>query len=129
MLTPERYWRVPATFDEDAVPAKDFELPSEIAGQGRPPKVGDGLIIAAYCDETDTGFFRWVGTAISGGGARLQVQWRELDERIWVRARTPLLICAPFPMATRATEKSNRPRWQSGFRPSLRGGQPTARAR
>ncbi len=85
VLTPERYWRVPAAFDEDAVPAEDFELPNEIASQGRPPKVGDGLIIAAYCDETDTGFFRWVGTAISGGGARLQVQWRELDERIWVQ--------------------------------------------
>ena len=82
MLTPKYYWRRPVGFHHDAVPAEDLELPEELAKQRKPPRVGDGLILAAYCDETSTGLFRWAGAVLGEAGARLRVERRRLNERI-----------------------------------------------
>ena len=54
MLTPKYYWRGPVGLHHDVVPAEDLELPEELAKQRKPPRVGDGLILATYCDETST---------------------------------------------------------------------------
>jgi hypothetical protein len=86
MLTPKHYWRVPLDFDDDLRPSDAFALPETLACQRRAPKEGDGITAAAYCNQSFTGFFRWIGLIVGDKGAQVQVAWQEVDERIWVQS-------------------------------------------
>ncbi len=89
MRVPCRFWRIACALDhESPPPAGIFSVPECLAAQARPPKSGDGLMIAAYDPETQTGQVRWLGVAESGGGETLDVRWRATSAEIWVDTAT-----------------------------------------
>jgi hypothetical protein len=87
-LTPSRYWRIAASLDtlETQGPAH-IEIPSNLSAQTSPPKPGDGLVLASYDPQTQTGQVRYLGILrrASGAGA---TEWRAVHAEIWVDTPT-----------------------------------------
>ena len=62
MLTPSRYWRVAMPLaDLEREPSREIELPSSLTQQTAPPAIGDGLLLADYETNTQTGIVRYIG--------------------------------------------------------------------
>jgi hypothetical protein len=83
MLTPSKYWRVLCSLnDETPYPPTDFTLPESLASQSSPPTRGHGITIAAYDEDSQTGFLRWVGVVTAGTGSTRSVEWKPTTARI-----------------------------------------------
>lgn len=85
MQTPAKYWRV--SFDLDVAmqePCTNFQLPSELANQKKPPARGHGITIAAYDPAEQTGILRWLGIITGGTGLIRTVEWKPTTAQIWV---------------------------------------------
>lgn len=85
MLTPQKYWRVPCSFDsEPPKPPTEFILPEDLASHSAPPRVSHGITVAAYDEGEQTGLLRWLGLVTGITGAALTVEWKPSNAQIWV---------------------------------------------
>ena len=85
MLTPARYWRVAKSLDElDRAPLAEFALPSSLMEQTAPPTIGDGILLAHYDHNTQTGLVRYVGLIRSRNPRSITVDWLPTMNEIWV---------------------------------------------
>ena len=85
MLTPSKYWRIACGLDSETTePPSLYSLPHALAAQTNSPKIGDGLVLAAYVEDDRTGLLRYLGLVSSGVGAVLTVQWKSVEAEIWV---------------------------------------------
>ena len=80
MLTPPVYWRV-AISDSSEPPSSNFSPPQALASQGRPPKKGDGIILAGYDQEAKTGLIEHLGIITAGQGASVAVDWKPVNDK------------------------------------------------
>lgn len=85
MLTPPRYWRVAASITElQNEPAQEYEMPRSLSEQTVPPTVGDGVLLADYDSETQTGLVRFLGVIRSRSIRCVTVDWFATNTEIWV---------------------------------------------
>lgn len=85
MLTPSKYWRVPAVLNAEVQrPPKNFILPDALVNQKAPPSAGHGIAIAAYDEHETMGHFLWLGIVKNGSGSVREVDWRPTSAQIWV---------------------------------------------
>ncbi|WP_062469502.1 GIY-YIG nuclease family protein [Variovorax boronicumulans] len=85
MLTPSRYWRIAQTVEDlSSDPPREFTVPENLSSQTKPPAVGDGLLLAAYDNSTNTGLIGHMGLVTGRIGTALTVNWRATRAEIWV---------------------------------------------
>lgn len=85
MLTPSRFWRVAKSVSElQSDPPNVLELPACLQEQRVPPSVGDGLLLADYDREAQTGQIRYLGIIQGCDGDGVRVDWRSTMTEIWV---------------------------------------------
>lgn len=84
-LTPRDYWRVARELSElEVPPAQVFTWPECIANQKQPPRVGDGVLLAAYDQETQSGLIRYLGIVGERRDGGAVVRWEPTNLEIWV---------------------------------------------
>jgi hypothetical protein len=85
MLTPTKYWRVAKTIAQlENIPAREFELPTALTQQSAPPTLGDGVILADYDSNEQTGLVRYVGIVKHRTLRCVEVDWVSVNIEIWV---------------------------------------------
>lgn len=85
MLTPARYWRIAKPLAElEESPARELELPESIAQQIAPPKEGDGVLLADYDSDEQTGIVRHIGIVKRCIAQGVEVDWMPVCAEIWV---------------------------------------------
>lgn len=83
-ITPSKYWRVACAIAAVSDLQSKFSMPAELTVHTRSPRVGDGVIVAAYDDNEQMGLVRLLGVIqiVSAGG--IEIEWRVSNAQIWV---------------------------------------------
>jgi len=85
MEIPSKYWRIACPLNEETpLPSSSYTLPPSITNHSSPPKFGQGLLLAAYDEDAQTGLVRYIGIITAGTGSVVTVDWRPVQSEIWV---------------------------------------------
>jgi len=85
MLTPSRYWRVARCLsDMESEPPQEFQLPDSLTSQKSPPRIDDGVMLADYDEETQTGLLKYLGIIRGFIKEHSVVEWVSTNTEIWV---------------------------------------------
>lgn len=88
-LTPKNYWRVACQSVElERAPAPQLVWPSCIATQTSPPRAGDGVLLAAYDQESQMGLIGHLGIVSETANGVASVEWAPAHLEIWVDTPT-----------------------------------------
>lgn len=80
--TPKNYFRVACGLEVLEGQAPDLVvLPADVV---RRAAVGDGILLAAYDVDAQTGMVRWIGLVKQKNDAGLQMEWKSVRAEIWV---------------------------------------------
>lgn len=83
-LTPSKYWRVACTITAVSDLQSNFSMPTELTVHTRPPRPGDGVIVAAYDDVEEVGLVCLVGVIGNASAGSVAIDWRGSNAQIWV---------------------------------------------
>lgn len=89
MLTPKTYWRIARTLEAlTQAPPRDLELPSCLVQRNKPPRTGDGVLLADYDHDEQLGQVRYLGLIEGWRGSNISVNWKPVELQIWVDTGT-----------------------------------------
>ncbi len=83
-LTPSKYWRVACGITAAFDPNSNFALPADLMIHARPPRPGDGVIVAAYDSAEEMGLIYAVGVIRNATPGSVEIDWRVSNAQIWV---------------------------------------------
>lgn len=85
MKTPSRYWRIARSLsDLQEMPTSEISLPDMLVDRKDTPRVGDGVLLADYDIDAQTGMVRYIGIINTVRLPVIEAEWQATEREIWV---------------------------------------------